>query len=239
MRTIYFCITILYVLLIFSFSSNAQTKNNEIIQGDYIVYLKNGTIINCISLEQTSSGIKIQSRDGKIKVYRINEIKEIIKDEPKDNLNQKNLNEVKSKFDYFNDTKITFGIPLGETEGSVYGFETIHGYYKDKIFAGVGVGINVDKYITSIPFFLNFRYDFLKNDFNPYLSASIGKAMVRSEDLKGGIFTEFSVGSKYDIFESMILKLNIAYRTQEFIDRYDDTWVWVDSFLVFKIGVTF
>ena len=66
-------------------SSSSNTKNNQTTELQDVVYLKNGSIVRGTIIEQVINvSLKIQTSDGSVFVYKIDEIEKITK-EPKTN----------------------------------------------------------------------------------------------------------------------------------------------------------
>jgi len=75
MNKIFRLFVISFVIILAQFSSAAQTNYEE------VVYLKNGSIIHGVIIEQVPNySIKIQTKDGNIFVYKLEEIEKITKE---------------------------------------------------------------------------------------------------------------------------------------------------------------
>jgi hypothetical protein len=68
----------LFALIILGLSAFAQNYNNY----QDVVYLKNGSVIKGIIIEQTPNvSLKIQTKDGSIFVYQMTEVEKMTKEQ--------------------------------------------------------------------------------------------------------------------------------------------------------------
>lgn len=109
-----------------------------------IVYLKNGSVIRGTVIEQVpNKSIKVQTADGSIFVYQMNEVEKMTKETSKN---------TSGTISVFQDSNITgyrgfvdFGYTVGLGDYGVGRIEltTSHGYqFNPYFFAGIGTGIH-------------------------------------------------------------------------------------------------
>lgn len=198
-----------FIFLMFAFNASGQDYED-------VVYLKNGSVIRGLIIEQIPSvSLKIQTRDGNIFVYKIDEIEKMTKEQPPVQIRSKTHNSEQK----FNKSKGYFGlVEIGLAPGinnfdGVYdkfriGATIINGYRIIPQFA-VGVGIGFQGYTEyeemTIPIFLHLRSDFLNKPISPYLAFNVGYNLSVLGGVYGGLMFEpslgvgFNIGSRYRI----------------------------------------
>lgn len=221
-------------LLAFCFTAEAQYYEE-------VIYLKNGSIIRGDVLEQTGEQVKIEIEGGSILVYKMSEIKKIIKE-------QKGVDfQVKEKSYKIKDSgfyhAVVFGLLPGTgAEGSfAFGGSLHYTFGKQfKPILGAGVGVGVDSYIydeirTIIPIYAEARGYFMKKPFSPYysLNAGYGFALINDTwnmtDAKGGIMLHPKIGFRFPSRSNatFITEFGFLYQEAEFTfdgwsGRYQD-----------------
>lgn len=127
---------------------------------DEVVYLKNGSEIRGTVIQyKPGEKIRIQTRDGSLFVYQMDEVDHLSK-----NIRPRSSTSLLGRgYRGFADVGIT--IPFG------FDFTTTHGYQIDKhFFVGAGVGCNIQTY----PLFATARYDILDRHVTPALEVRWG-----------------------------------------------------------------
>ena len=181
-----------------------------------VVYLKNGGIIHGIIIEQVpNQTVKIQTKDGNVFVYRIEEIEKLTKEQIKRGTGV-GIGEIKQS-GFTNITEINFGLGLGNSNNDFsYGIQTINGYLVNPYFsAGLGIGVDKYKSVTFIPVFADFRANFINGNVSPFLSADIGYSLSTINYNKGGFLLNPSVGVKFFVSATTALNFSLGYRLQE------------------------
>ena len=209
---------------------------NSIAQMSYedVVYLKNGSIIHGIIIEQIpNQSIKIQTHDGNVFVYKIEEIEKMTKEQSrKSKFGKVNNNESEIKQSGFtNITELNFGIGTGTASKEFsYGIQTINGYQFNPNF-NLGFGVGVDKYknATFLPLFLDFRINFLKSNVTPYFGAAGGYSIGFSGN-QGGLLLNPSLGIKFFLNPKIAFNFSFGYRYQENTFKY-----LFDSYYILKV----
>ena len=202
----------LEVRLAFVFLSVALFSNYVIAQSNYedVVYLKNGSIIHGMIIEQVpNESIKIKSGQN-IFVYNMDEILKITKEEvspaavpipppvpvPEKTMHEKKVYPPKSKTQgYVNILELTWGRDIlhnhsnAALNGNAHanpqlsiGIQDINGYrFNRHLSAGIGFGLHVYPGLFYLPIFADFRIRFNKEGITPFFSADIGYSFSQME----------------------------------------------------------
>ena len=213
-----------------------------------IVYLKNGSVIRGIVLEQIpNQSVKVQTKDGSIFVYKVEEIEKISKDFEKKN------NKILSETSYdlkgyrgFVDIGYIFGVGEEGLKEDRIEFSTTHGYQlNNHFFIGGGVGIH---YMTSsdvflLPMFVDFKGYLLNGNVSPFFDLKGGYSHILSEledeDIKGGLYIAPSVGVRFFIPEGNIgLNLSLGFNLQKLRDTGLNEYANMNG-VALKFGVEF
>jgi hypothetical protein len=204
------------IIFIFNYSIGYGQTNME-----DVVYLKNGSIIRGIIIEQIpNQSLKIQTADRNVFVFKIEEVEKMTKE----NLpsNPIVVDEYKKK-GYINITEINFcpgvtGSKINEVkvqnQDLSFGFKTVNGYQANEHFS-IGLGLGIDKYqnATLLPITLDMRVPVVKGKSSPVFNFAIGHA-AGLNDVKGGLTTNFSFGLRSYFSKSAAFLFNIGYKLQ-------------------------
>ena len=216
--------------------------------GNYIdvVYLKNGSVIKGIIVEQVpNQSIKIQTADGSLFVYKISEVEKMTKEQTgriisnnrlsnNSNNNTENQNQT-SNSDTEGQPTILEDIPNGFEQVVEFGYapasesmdylklNCINGYRFNPYFsAGIGTGL---RYYTTadalcFPLFVDFRTNILKvlkSQFSPYVAFGIGYTFEITPDFQGlGVFINPNFGVLYHMNKKTSLHFGIGIESQRF-----------------------
>ena len=172
---------------------------SSIAQKNYQVVLKNGSIIRGNIIEKNDDSIKIQTKDGSIWSY---EIEEVESNEPY------NPNWHSSKF--YNST--TIGIMPSNDPG--VSFQIVNGYVLNQHWNfGFGIGLESIAWDGYVPLFLEAKYNLGKQKSTPYFSLMAGYDLSLSNGLENGGFT---TGAKFGLdhfFSPHVgITTNVGYR---------------------------
>ena len=133
--------------------------------------------------------------------------------------------------------ELTGGIGIGETgpafSKGFFGFTTVIGYQSDYNFtAAVGTGLSFYNGGMLVPLFLDFRYGFNIDQFNPYIFLD-GGLLFNFSDFKEGtkLFINPGIGVRYYVSQKMAVTLGGGLLVQYRPDR--------DTFINFKAGVSY
>ena len=214
-----FQILTFFAFALIYFSSFGQNNMED------VVYLKNGSIIRGIIIEQVpNQNIKIQTKDRNIFVFKYNEIEKMTKENlPTDNSNNSsNVTDFK-KSGFINLTEINYSAGVGnvkiedykfKNDDNSFGFRTINGYQFNENFS-IGIGIGIDKYknTTFLPITFDGRTTILKGKISPVFAANIGYAFGLN-DIKGGVTFNPQIGIKTYLSKNIAYIFNFGYKLQ-------------------------
>jgi len=212
-----------------------------------IVYLKNGSIIHGIIIEQVpNESIKIQNKYKDVFVFKMEEIEKIAK-APKTERKGKNRPSVAdtstAPYTGYNltiETNIGLGVGAHNKNQTAFAARIINGVMIKNIFSvGLGVGIDVlngDKdygpeysnifnlskheyYV--LDFYIDMRAYPFKGKFAPMLILDYGYGKAAfSQAIHGGMFFNAGVGTRYAISKRTGFNLSLNYRKQTIL--YDN-----------------
>lgn len=187
MRKFFFLITISVIVV--TTSAHAQGQQEQ-------VHLKDGSVIKGFVIEQVpNSSLKIQTSDGSIFSYKMNDVEKITK---APNEKGSNKTDVNIKYRGFVDTRYTLGVGLGSGLNRAE-IHTSHGIQiipQLFIGAGVGVGYFYRSGEFTIPIFANIRTDILKSKVTPFVDVKIGYSVYSIS----GLYFSPSIGCKINRF---------------------------------------
>lgn len=227
MTTIYKFFILFAILFATVCSVNAQNLQE-------VVYLKNGSIIRGTIIEQVpNESLKVQTSDGSVFVYKMEEVAKITK-EPKYNASNGSSNadsdederygwEKAPRYRGFIGESYIFG--QGDVKEERNYLWTSHGcQILPYLYAGVGVGANywVDSELWSVPVFAHFRSEIHKvfrKNVSPYFDAKIGYSFADCE----GFYFAPQVGCHFYFGHSVTgISVGIGYTIQnyKFGNRY-------------------
>ncbi|MCS6979179.1 MAG: hypothetical protein NZM15_03645 [Flavobacteriales bacterium] len=201
------------------------------------VYLKNGSVIRGIIIEQVpNKTIKIQTRDKSVFVFSMDEVDKIVKEEiteegqtgtSSDNASKKesgfsNITEVGGIFGVGNSVLIypNSNEERFPNETKLFSITTINGYQiKRRAFIGFGAGAEVGKYAINVPLFLDVRHYFLKKGVTPFLAYGAGyafrlKTSQEENNTKDGALAYTVAGVRIFISQNTSWVLSFGYRLQ-------------------------
>jgi hypothetical protein len=196
----------------------AQNKMQE------VVYLKNGGMIKGMIVEVIpGQSLKIQTCDGSIFVYSIDEVSKITKESVSRNNHHTSSSHHSDVAGYRG--FVDFGYTIGT--GTYYNAErlelsTSYGYqFNPYLFVGGGVGLNyyTNAELASFPIFADVRANFTQHTFVPFATLKIGYAV--GGDIYG-FYLAPAVGVKYKLSEKKALNLTLGYTYQGFQDEWYD-----------------
>lgn len=213
---------LIFISLSFLFVLSVFAQN---IQYEDVVYLKNGSIIRGMIVEQIpNKTIKIKTADRNLFVFEYDQIEKITKEEIPQEVMVKQESEApgsqyvvkengfEGTIDLFLAVQMDWGDP-------VIGMHAIAGYrFIPQFFMGGGLGVEIYTDGNMLPLFLNVRTDFVKAKVTPFFAANVGYAYgwVNGEDGSdwGGIFLEPGIGVRFNINEQFGLNLSSSLKFQ-------------------------
>ncbi|MEP6464855.1 MAG: hypothetical protein ABJB05_01055 [Parafilimonas sp.] len=207
----------IYVLLLLFFMS---IKTASAQSQDDVIYLKNQNIIRGTILTKNDSVCKIQTRDGSIYNYNLNEVENITREKAYKNF-------IYKKTGFTNYTELG-ALAAGKTSingvtTAAFSFQTVNGY-KFNQFAMVGAGVGADLYATQtvVPLFLSFRGDIaISGGVIPFYFADAGYGInitqksAAADNFKGGLLYAAGLGLKIPFNKSAGVMLSLGYRYQK------------------------
>lgn len=173
-----------------------------------VVYLKNGSIIRGTIIEQEpNESLKVQTADGSVFVFKMDEISKITKETPVKSVANSSYEEDESPKSYgwgqapryrgfFGDSYI---LGVGDYDSDREFLYTSHGCQINPfLYVGAGVGVNYwfDDEAWSVPVFGHVRSEFhglFKKNVSPYVDAKMGYSFA---DVEGFYFAP-SVGCHF------------------------------------------
>lgn len=192
-----------------------------------VVYLKNGSIIRGILIEQVpNKSIKVETADGSVFVYQIDDVEKITKERPVRNrtgLMGDSLEDVGLKSGYKGIVELGYQFGVGSLGMDRLKLNIINGYQFNPYFsAGVGTGLRyyLDADEVLIPVFADLRGNFLDRKLSPYFSVGIGYSFDASNSFDGvGFLLNPSVGISLKISGKSALNFGVGYEMQN-MDYY-------------------
>ena len=184
-----------------------------------VVYLKNGSIIKGIILEQIpNETIKIETSDGSVWVFQMSEVLKITKEFSSRNstMRMKNRHGERDEFKTngykgFVDVGGAFGV--GTYGDGLVSVSSTHGYqFNPYFFLGVGVGVNYHFNWSTvfIPVYADARGYFMNNDIAPFIGLKVGYSVFDGM----GFYFNPSVGVRFIATSKLGLNLSIGFIMQ-------------------------
>jgi len=223
-------ITLLLIILSMAFAKELQD----------VVRLKNGSVIRGTIVKQIpSKSISIETRDGNLFVYQMDEIEEIAKEEARGSSLSSDRDG--KAYGLFN---IPYAFGTGDDAGDTYmiGAKIIGGKQINNNFAlGIGSGFNYmgatgegHGHIIYLPLYADLRINFTTNETTPYLFVNPGYGFVASVtgdgDYSGGFYLNTGLGIRTKINESSDFDFSVSYLLQktklegEYYSSYYDSY---------------
>ena len=189
-----------------------------------VVYLKNGSIIRGIIIEQIpNTSIKIETADKSVFVYQMSDIEKFTKEpyyKPDERIPEDNTGVKKG---YYGAIEFGPGYTFNYLNGILTGrLNIINGYRINPHFA-VGGGFGLRAYTENglmFPFFVDLRTNFLNKKTSPFLSLGIGYAFFAKDDMKGGLLINPIFGVSTKIKNRSSIYVGFSYEAQG-LKHYD------------------
>lgn len=179
-------------IIIFAIFSWVEVSAQLIMED--VVYLKNGSVIRGIIVNNENDSIRIARFRNYFNVFTAGDIKKIEKEEIKLSKRSLRSNIIPDYKDLVTEYKgfysySTIGMLIGKSESddaNTYSFHTIAGYGFNRI-AGVGLGIGVEKLKTEIiPVFVSFKSVLMERTNSPFILFQAGYSFPLSDEKKSG-----------------------------------------------------
>jgi len=220
------------IILVFVLSLGASAQKGW----QDVVYLKNGSIIRGMLIEQVPGvSLKIETADKSLFVYNMDEVAKITKEViVREGLPNKGVPK-----GYEGMVQLGYGVQLEQYGADRAKLNIVNGYrFSPRFVAGLGLGlrqyIGPGRSTLLLPVFLHLRTNILNRRVSPYLSADIGTSFNASDDfttegliLNGGIGvslrlgqrTALLIGAGYDLQRLRVFELQGSYYRAEYIER--------------------
>ena len=195
-----------------------------------IIYLKNGSIIRGVIIEQIpNQSIKVQTKDKNVFVFKYEEIEKMTKEESKiennNTGNDFNNSDIKTS-GYVNYSEVFYNTAIGNAKSPSYsvkngdysyGFKTVNGFYvKDNISLGLGIGIEKFQNVSDLPLTLESRLSLIKGKVSPVFNVAVGYG-IGLDGSSGGLLFNPSFGIKAYISKNVAYLFNIGYRLKTIV----------------------
>ncbi|MDR2844205.1 MAG: hypothetical protein LBV57_06110 [Candidatus Symbiothrix sp.] len=210
-----------------------------------VVYLKNGSIIRGIIIEQIpNQSLKIETVDRNVFVYKIDEIEKMTKEV----VEQRRIAYQSSPNSGYKGV-----LDMGYSAGvGKYGFNRVNWNFINGVqinpYFSIGLGLGLRYYfddeVLFVPIFADFRVNFTDNDVSPYFALDAGYSLGKEGgpllnptfgmSFKGPGKSAFIIGIGYEV-----QKVTFAYGYYSRYDYYSYTDRVNSGALSLKLGVTF
>ena len=209
MKKIFLLVTALFWGIMCAFAEEYQET----------LYLKNGSVIKGVVIEQIPGvSLKMQTNDGSIFAYKMEDVEKITKEAPFVSSGRKIKGKAKATcigYRGFVDDGYTFGVGKWKNAGRLemtmsHGYQVVPWFY-----VGLGVGIHYweDMDFGNIPLFADFRADFLESSVTPFLDLKIGYAFGLNDN-DNGFYCNPSVGVRFAVSSSYGINVGLGYEVQ-------------------------
>ncbi|WP_443938245.1 hypothetical protein [Pedobacter sp. MW01-1-1] len=184
-----------------------------------VVYLKNGSILRGIIIEQIpNKSLKIETADKNVFVYQFDEIDKITKEQAK-NQSKNSTYSTNFKKGYKGIAEVGYQIGVGTYKMDRLKVNIINGYqFSPYLYAGIGTGIRqyFDAKATLIPVFADFRAKIIDKDIAPYIAMGIGYSFNTKDSFgNGGFLINPTVGASFKVSKRNSLNLAAGYDLQK------------------------
>lgn len=196
-----------------------------------VVFLHNGSMVRGEIIEHiVDSHVKIQTVDGSIWVFQMDEVREVTQVE-KYNSKSHTIEPGNSGFYNLTDIGVLSGRDANSSILTLSG-QTVCGYRISQRFSA-GIGTGFENYNTVLaPVFAEGRYYFLQRNFSPFvaLQAGYGIPVNNYRDYsgawthKGGVMANATVGIRNYLSNNVALVLSAGYRHQQSVSSTYQWW---------------
>lgn len=224
---------ILFVLAFLLAAAQGAFSQSEMQE---VVYLKNGSIIKGIIVEEVpNKSLKIQTPDGSLFFCDLNDVEKITKEVPvrtsyrrTESLDNQSMGNPGSQIKA-NGYKafIDFGYTVGTGDNAIGRAEltTSHGYqFNPYLFIGGGAGVQYyhEAETFTLPVFADIRANFTQGAIVPFAGVKAGYTLNLTDELYGiGAYLAPSVGVKFVLPDRKAINLSLGYTAQFVKVTYD------------------
>ncbi len=211
---------VLFLLGLITTLSFAQNNYQD------VVYLKNGSIIRGVIIEQVpNKSIKIETVDRNIFVFQMDEIEKYTKEQKQviseNSIRQRNisLDSRALKTGYKGVIELGYQIGVGSYGMDRLKLNIINGYQINPYFSlGFGTGLRYyfEAEAALIPVFVDFRVNFMNNKISPYLSLGVGYTFNATNNFEGvGFLLNPTVGVSFKVSDKSAMNVGLGYEIQK------------------------
>lgn len=217
--------------------SFAQSNNYQ-----DVVYLKNGSVIRGVIIEQTpNKSIKIETSDRSIFVYEIDEIEKMAKEATQKRRIVGQRDNLHLEPGYKGIVELGYQVGVGTWGVDRIKLNFINGYQLNEYFSlGIGLGLRYyhDAELAFVPIFADFRGNLpLDSKISPYVSLGIGYTLDATNSFDGvGLMVNPAVGVSFKVSEKSTMNVGIGYEAQKISD---DGYSITVGGLGFNVGISF
>jgi len=236
MRKIFTLVVLVFITSLAIAQSNYQD----------VVYLKNGSIIRGIIIEQVpNQSIKIETADKSIWVFQIDEVEKFTKEPVQGRRSVSPSQEFAPREQgFFTIAELGYDAGVGFISLNRIRMNIIHSYQFTPTFsAGLGTGgrFYTDSDILILPVFTDVRAILMQGPVSPYLAMGLGYSFDTSNRFEGvGIIFNPSAGVALRVSEKNTFNFGIGFDLQQIRSRYLYNLRSVESGAIsFTTGITF
>lgn len=230
---------------------------------DEVVYLKNGSIVRGVIVEQVpNKSLKIETADGSLFVFEMDEVEKITK-EPKvrsdrEAYQRAAIEEANNRLGRRMGMVQFFGLGYQDSyddyysEGAAYfSYHFIYGYqFKQRFFIGGGIGMEhlggdalPDSYNLRIPLFASAKINLTKTRVSPFFQFDLGYHFNTDDYTEDGFFFHPKFGLDFNMGwsrrKALFLSVSaVEYGTITYGDWYYDRYYNESDFYT-KVGLNF
>lgn len=184
-----------------------------------VVYLKNGSIIRGIIIEQIpNKSIKIETADRNVFVFQIDEIEKFTK-EPFKRKRDNSINNSSLEHDYKGIVELGYQIGVGKYHMDRVKLNIINGCEINPYFSlGLGTGLRYyfDVDMALIPVFADFRANLTDNIVSPYFSLGVGYTFDATDSFEPeGFLLNPTVGANFKVSDKYSIHFGLGYDMQK------------------------
>ena len=209
------------MLLSFATYSSAQGSYTE------VVYLKNGSIIRGLIVEQIPNvSLKIKTADGSIFAYPMADVEKITKETTPARTSTKSYYSERKQArntmkGYKGFADIGYLFDVSDNNANKFEISTSHGYqFNNYFFVGGGVAMDYynDAEVFAVPVFANFRANFINNKVTPFGDVKLGYSAGDVE----GVYLSMAVGVRLALTQKTAINFRLEYAAQGYDYTYRD-----------------
>jgi hypothetical protein len=205
------------LLLLFCISlyctASAQSQYED------VIYLKNGSIIHGIIVEQVpNTSVKIKSGVN-VLVYKMDEIAKITKEETKEQGAAASVFKSKGYSGMVELGYTDFPPRAGNPNMPMFSINVINGYmFNPYFFIGIGVGMDASaQNVFNMPLFEDVRVNFLKGKVTPYFDFRLGYnaefvTSYNQLNISHGFLCNPSIGGRVVVTDKVALSFGIGFK---------------------------